>query len=69
MKKIVDLKKISKINTKEFLSALKTDKKATKNQIRIVLTKGYGKMFLKKFKNDKTIVLFLNNYINHINNL
>ena len=35
-----------KINTKLFLELLKKDKKNTKDSIRLILTKGVGKMFL-----------------------
>ena len=50
--KIVDLSKLKKINAKHFIEVLKKDKKVRNNQIRLVLTKGYGKMFLKSFKNN-----------------
>lgn len=64
--KIVKLSKIHKINVKYFLETLKKDKKSKNNQVRIVLTKGYGKMFLKSFKKNSTIVTLLEKYFRYL---
>jgi len=64
--KIVDLKKIKKLNLNNFMEILKKDKKNKNNQIRVVLTKGYGKMFLKSFKENLSILLILKKYINYL---
>ena len=62
MKKTSDLilnnYKLPKINIKKFIKLLKKDKKSIKGKIRVVLSRGIGKMFLKeikdlnKFEND-----------------
>ena len=66
MSKIVDLKKIKKINLNSFMETLKKDKKNKNNQIRVVLTKGYGKMFLKSFKENFSIISFLREYVYYL---
>ena len=66
MSKIVNLKKMKKINLKFFLENLKKDKKNKNGEIRVVLTKGYGKMFLKGFKENFEIFSILKKYQNYI---
>ena len=66
MAKIVKLKKIKKINLKHFLEILKKDKKNKKGEIKVILTKGYGKMFLKGFKKKFEIFSILKKYKNYI---
>lgn len=66
MSKIVNLKKMKKINLKFFLENLKKDKKNKNGEIRVVLTKGYGKMFLKGFKENSEIFSILKKYQNYI---
>ena len=66
IKKIVNLNQISSINIKEFVDTIKKDKKSKKNSARIVLSKGYGKMFIKSFKHDFLINNLLKDYFLHI---
>lgn len=53
---------IKKINLKKFLELLKKDKKSTNKNIRVVLSKGVGKMFLKKIDDEKKLYQILNEY-------
>lgn len=53
---------IRKINLKKFLELLKKDKKSTNKNIRVVLSKGVGKMFLKKIDDEKKLYQILNEY-------
>ena len=52
--------KIKKINIRKMLHLIKKDKKSTKKNIRVILTKGIGKMLISKiddefkFMNDLT---------------
>ena len=66
MAKIVKLKKLKKINLKHFLEILKKDKKNKNGEIKVILTKGYGKMFLKGFKENFEIFSILKKYKNYI---
>ncbi len=66
IKKIVSIKQIKNINVKNFISTLKKDKKSKKNNIRIILSKGYGKMFIKSFKQELLISNLLKGYFIHI---
>ena len=45
---------------------LQKDKKSENNKIRLVLTRGYGKMFLKSFKNNAAITGLLKKYFSYI---
>ena len=69
MSKIVNLSKIKKINAIHFLEIIKKDKKNRKNQIRLILTKGFGKMFIKSFGRDLAFVSMLKKYFVYIANL
>ena len=69
MNKIVNLADLKKINVKNFLSIIKKDKKNKKNQIRLILTKGFGKMFIKNFNSDLKFTSLFEKYIYHIKNL
>ena len=53
---------IKKINLEEFLKALKKDKKNINNKIRVILTKGIGKMFLYEFDKISSLRLLLIQY-------
>jgi len=68
MKKIVNLSELKKLNVRHFLKTIKKDKKNKKNQIRLILTKGYGKMFIKSIRNDLLFVSFLKKYFNYVAN-
>ena len=67
MNKIVNLSKLRNINSNYFMEVLKKDKKIKKNKIRLVLTKGYGKMFLKSFNNNAVVTNLLKKYFDYIN--
>ena len=69
MNKIVNLTDLSKVSVKNFLKTIKKDKKNKKNQIRLVLTKGFGKMFIKNFNSDVKFTSLFKKYIFHIKNL
>jgi len=66
MSKIVDLSKLKKINARYFLEIVKKDKKNKKNQIRLILTKGFGKMFIKNLNNELKFISFLKIYFYYI---
>ena len=68
MSKIVDLAILKKINVSRFLETIKKDKKNKKNQIRLILTKGYGKMFIKNFNNELRFVSLFKKYLIYIKN-
>ena len=68
MSKIVDLSELKNINAMRFLEIIKKDKKNKKNQIRLVLTKGFGKMFIKNFNKDLKFVSLLKKYFVYIAN-
>jgi len=68
MSKIVDLSELKKINAIQFLEIVKKDKKNKKNQIRLILTKGFGKMFMKDFNNDLKFISLLKKYFHYIAN-
>ena len=68
MGKIVDLSELRKINAMHFLEIVKKDKKNKKNQIRIILTKGFGKMFIKNLNNDLIFISLLKKYFHYIAN-
>ncbi len=69
MNKIVNLSDLRKINVKNFLKIIKKDKKNKRNEIRLVLTKGFGKMFIKSFNSDIKFTSLFSKYIYHIKNL
>ena len=54
--------KIKQININKMLHLIKKDKKSTKKNIRVILTKGIGKMLISKI-NDK--VKFMNDLIEY----
>jgi len=62
LNKILKGIKLYKIRTGNLIEALKKDKKNTRTNIRIVLTKGQGRMFLKKNINIKNLENILNDY-------
>jgi 3-dehydroquinate synthetase len=68
MGKIVDLSELKKINAMHFLEIVKKDKKNKKNQIRLILTKGFGKMFMKNFSNNLEFISLLKKYFLYIAN-
>ena len=68
MSKIVDLSELKNINVMRFLEIIKKDKKNKKNQIRLILTKGFGKMFIKNFNKELKFVSLLKKYFVYIAN-
>ena len=69
LKMILNSYKIKKINITKMISLIKKDKKSTKKNIRVILTKGIGKMFVSKIKDKKKFAKDLNDYCyeNNIN--
>jgi 3-dehydroquinate synthetase len=51
-----------------FLEIIKKYKKNKKNQIRLILTKGFGKMFIKNFNKDLKFFFLLKKYFVYITN-
>ena len=68
MGKIVDLSELKNVNVMRFLEIIKKDKKNKKNKIRLILTKGFGKMFIKNFNKDLKFVSLLKKYFVYIAN-
>tara|TARA_Y100000591_G_C21816409_1_gene690972 strand:- start:470 stop:1507 length:1038 start_codon:yes stop_codon:yes gene_type:complete len=59
---IINDYKIRNINLDNFLKLLKKDKKSTKKNIRVILTKNIGNMFLFKILNEEKLKKMLKNY-------
>jgi 3-dehydroquinate synthase len=57
-------KKLKKINIKKYINILKLDKKNTTGTIRLILTRGPGKMFMYSFSDYKKFNLILKEYFN-----
>ena len=64
LKEIYKIKKIPKININQYIKYLEKDKKNIQNKIRVVLSRGPGKMFLFKFPNNKKLKVILHQYFN-----
>ena len=58
---------IKKINIKKFLEIMRKDKKSINKNIRVILSKGIGKMFLKNINNEKKFTEILKDYFSKIN--
>lgn len=56
--------KPNKIGSNAFVSTLKKDKKNINNNLRLILTKGIGRMFIKEFKIDDNFKFLIKKYIN-----
>ena len=52
-------------NIKKYLSFLKKDKKNINNNLRCILTKGPGKMFIHEIKFDEALISYLKEYFNN----
>jgi 3-dehydroquinate synthase len=64
LSKIFKNDKPSSINTKKYINFLRSDKKNINKNLRAVLTKGIGKMFLCEITIDKNFSQFLDSYEN-----
>lgn len=64
--KIVNLSEINKLNIGQLLDALKKDKKNIGNDFRFILTKGIGKMIVKRMSNHKNVKKYLKDYIVYV---
>ena len=60
--------KIKKINIGKLLHLIKKDKKSTKKNIRVILTKGIGRMLISKINDEVKFMKDLNEYC-HKNNI
>ena len=67
MSEIVNLADIRRVNSNSFLKIIKKDKKNKKNKIRLILTRGFGKMFIKDIKSDLLFLSIFKKYLQHIN--
>ncbi len=56
-----------KINIKKYLNILKKDKKNINNNLRCILTRGAGKMFIHEIKFDKILEKNLSEYFSNLN--
>tara|TARA_B100001741_G_scaffold313611_1_gene320607 strand:+ start:2274 stop:3323 length:1050 start_codon:yes stop_codon:yes gene_type:complete len=54
--------KLPKINIKKFIKLLKKDKKSIKGKIRVILSRGIGKMFLKEIQDLNKFEIDIKNY-------
>ena len=68
MGRIVNFKLLKNTNAKRFLETVKKDKKNKKNSIRLILTKGIGKMFIKEIKNNLIFLSMFKKYLYYISN-
>ena len=64
LKEIYKVKKTPRVNIKKYIKFLEKDKKNIENKIRVILSRGPGKMFLFKFQNNKKLAKILNIYFN-----
>lgn len=64
--KIVNLNEISKLNSINFVNILKKDKKNIGNSFRLILSKGVGKMFVKKINNQVIVKNLLKDYLKYV---
>lgn len=62
--KLLGNDKLKKFKTDELIKALKKDKKNLRGSIRLILTKGLGKMFIKKIEDPKRLRDILIDYQN-----
>lgn len=69
MNKIVNLSVLKNMNVNHFLQIVKKDKKNKKNSIRLILTKGLGKMFIKSINNDAKFVFLMKKYLNYVSSI
>ena len=60
---IINDYKIENINLERLMQLLKKDKKRTKKNIRVILTKNIGNMFLYTISNEKKLKLILKKYL------
>ena len=60
---IINDYKIENINLERLMQLLKKDKKSTKKNIRVILTKNIGNMFLYTISNEKKLKLILKKYL------
>ena len=51
-----------KINSKKYLDQLRKDKKNTNNNLKCILTRGVGKMFIKELKFNENLTKMLLEY-------
>ncbi len=65
LQEIWDGYNISNINTNDFVIALSKDKKNIGRTLRLILCKGYGKVFLADQKPDDEFIFWLNQYFSN----
>lgn len=65
LKKIVNLKEISNMNCNEFVKILKQDKKNSKNNFKLILSEGIGKMLVKEINTKQTVTKLIKQYLEY----
>jgi len=63
MLKIVNLEELKGMNVNHFLKIIKKDKKNKNGQIRLILTKGVGKMFIKTVNKETKFIYLIKEYL------
>ena len=63
LKKIVNIKKINNIKYEKFVKILKQDKKNLKNNFKLILSKGVGKMIVKDINDEKIVTKLIKEYL------
>jgi len=63
LKEIVDLKQISNMKVTKFVKILKQDKKNLRNNFKLILSKGVGKMIIKNINNNKVVTKLIKEYL------
>ncbi len=65
LKEIVNLKQICNMKVTDFVKILKQDKKNLKNNFKLILSKGVGKMIVKNINNSKVVTKLMKDYLAH----
>jgi 3-dehydroquinate synthase len=65
LKKIVNLKEISNMNCNKFVKILKQDKKNSKYNFKLILSKGIGKMLIKEISTKQTVTKLIKQYLEY----
>jgi 3-dehydroquinate synthase len=61
--KIVNLSELKRMNVEHFLKIIKKDKKNKNGQIRLILTRGVGKMFIKSVNKESKFIYLIKEYL------
>ena len=61
--KIINIKQINNIKYDKFVKILKQDKKNLKNNFKLILSKGVGKMLVKNINDEKIVTKLIKEYL------